>query len=88
MPKDDSKVGGSDAASVQEMTTISKAEYDALRSHFPEVPFPNTAPAIEEGPHLKEPDVRAAKLQQMTDAGLTVDADDLTDDMRDILAEG
>lgn len=46
-----------------------------------------TEPAYESGPHLQEPDVRAAKRQQMLDYGWTEDTEGLTDDMYDILRE-
>lgn len=48
---------------------------------------PNPAPAMEEGPHLQDPAIRAAKRQQMIDAGLSADDTTLTDDMRTILSE-
>jgi len=47
----------------------------------------NPAPAIEEGPHLKDPKNREAKRQQMIDAGMSPDDDDMTDDMQAILRE-
>lgn len=47
----------------------------------------NTSPAIEEGPHLQDPEIRAAKRQQMIEAGLSPDDESLTDDMREILRE-
>jgi hypothetical protein len=49
---------------------------------------PNPAPAMEEGPHLKDPEIREAKRQQMVEAGLSPDDESLTDDMREILREG
>lgn len=48
---------------------------------------PNPAPAIEEGPHLQDPEIRATKRQQMIDAGMSADDESLTDDMREILRE-
>lgn len=48
---------------------------------------PNPSPAMEEGPHLQNPEIRAAKRQQMIDAGLSADDATLTDDMREILRE-
>ena len=48
----------------------------------------NTAPAVEEGPHLHKRDVRDAKRQQLLDAGVSADDEALTDDLRDILKEG
>jgi hypothetical protein len=44
-------------------------------------------PGIESGPHLKDPDIRRAKREQMLAFGMTGDEPDLTDDMRDILKE-
>lgn len=48
---------------------------------------PNPAPAIEEGPHLDDPEVRRLKRRQLKDAGLTGDEDHLTDDLKTILSE-
>lgn len=47
----------------------------------------NPEPAYETGPHLDDPETRAAKRQQMRDHGWTGDEDHLTDDMAAILAE-
>jgi hypothetical protein len=47
----------------------------------------NRSPAYEEGPHLADETNRAAKYDQMVEAGLTGDEEDLTDDMRTILKE-
>ena len=47
----------------------------------------NTEPAFEEGPHLKDPEVREAKRKQLEDYGITVDDERLTDDMRSILKD-
>jgi hypothetical protein len=44
-------------------------------------------PGFEEGPHLKDAEVRAAKRAQMIEAGFTPDTEGLTDDMREILRE-
>lgn len=47
----------------------------------------STEPAWEEGPHLNDPEIRAAKRQQLIDAGIDHDDERLTDDMRAILKE-
>jgi hypothetical protein len=44
-------------------------------------------PGIESGPHLNDPEIRAAKKAQMLEYGMTGDEPDLTDDMRAILRE-
>ncbi len=75
MPVDKQKVD------VEDTVTISREEYDALTAG------PNPAPAVEEGPHLKERSVRAAKREQMHAMGITADDETITDDMRAIMKE-
>jgi hypothetical protein len=77
---DKAQATGTDAA---EAVTISLEEYNRLKAAG-EV---NTEPAIEEGPHLKDKEVRAAKRQQLIDAGYTADDERLTPDMAAILKE-
>ena len=73
MPRSDpSKIGSTDNAEVE----IVEAEPD------------DSAPAYESGPHLQDPENRAAKRAQMKAAGVTLDDENLTDDMRAILEEG
>ncbi len=67
--------------SAEDTITISRAEYEGLTA------APNPAPAVEEGPHLKDKAVREAKREQLAAAGLTVADPRLTDDMRSILKE-
>ncbi|HXH79499.1 hypothetical protein [Nocardioides sp.] len=78
--KDTAAAHGDDAA---ETVTISAEEYARLMAAG-EV---NTTPAIEEGPHLDDPEIRAAKRAQLRDAGIDHEADGLSDDMRTILRE-
>lgn len=47
----------------------------------------NTAPAIEEGPHLNDPHIRKAKRDQMKAAGVRLSDPGLTEDMKAILRE-
>jgi len=78
--KDQAAAQGEDAADV---VTIPVEEYTRLMV----AGAVNTIPAVEEGPHLKDPEIRAAKRAQLQDAGIDHEADDLTDDMRSILRE-
>jgi len=71
---------GKDAADV---VTIPAEEYARLKANDDI----NTSPAVEEGPHMKDPEIRAAKRAQLRDAGIDHEADDLTDDLRAILRE-
>lgn len=78
-------VTSTSAASVR---TYSQAEVDALLARQREALTAfNPAPAIEEGPHLQDPELRRHKRRQLRDAGLTGTENHLTDDMRAILAE-
>lgn len=48
----------------------------------------NMSPAVESGPHLKDKEVRAAKVAQLRAAGITGGlGNDLPDDMRSLLNE-
>jgi len=47
----------------------------------------NTEPAFEEGPHLKDPEIREAKRKQLEEYGIQADDERLTDDMRGILKD-
>lgn len=47
----------------------------------------NPEPAYESGPHLDDPEIRAAKREQMAGYGWVHDDDGLTDEMRAILKE-
>jgi len=75
--------GGMTGKDTAEVVTITSEEYARLKANDDI----NTTPAIEEGPHLKDPEVRAAKRAQLRDAGIDHEADDLTDDLRAILRE-
>jgi hypothetical protein len=72
-----------------EVITLTRDELQALIDAGT-IGQPNPAPAIEEGPHLKKADIREAKRQQLLDARASGDLDEdvMTDDMREILAEG
>ena len=73
MPNSDpAKMGSTDNATVE---IVNVEPYSTLRSY-------------ESGPHLRDPDIRAAKRAQMKSAGITLDDEHLTDDMRAILEEG
>ena len=78
--KDAGTAKSEDAA---EVVTISLEEYNALRAAS-EV---NTEPAVEEGPHLDDPELRAAKRDQLREAGIDHEADGLTDQLRTIARE-
>ena len=69
-----------------EVVTLSREEFDRLTTQASGGGV-NPAPAIEEGPHLRDPDVREAKRRQLVDAGISADDDGLTDDLRAVLAE-
>ncbi len=73
---DGARMGSDDAGEVMK---ISRDEYERLlASSAP----PNPAPAVEEGPHLKKPEIAAAKRDQLKDAKVSGDEEWLTDDMR------
>jgi len=78
--KDQAAAQGDDAAGT---VTISAEEYARLTA----AGDVNTTPAFEEGPHLDDPDIRAAKRTQLRDAGIDHEADGLSDDMRKLLRE-
>lgn len=69
-----------------EVRTYTQEEVDKLLADAGAA-LPNPAPAIEEGPHLQDPEVRAAKRKQLQDAGVDADHPDLTDDMRALMRE-
>ncbi len=79
---DNANLGSDESADV---VTLSREEYDALLAARDA--GPNPEPAFEEGPHLNDPDIRAAKRQQMRDAGLDHESGGITEDMRAILRE-
>lgn len=64
---------------------LSREEYDRLLAG---ISTPNPAPAVEEGPHLKDRDVAEAKRAQLENAGVTGDEEWMTDDMRSVLKGG
>ena len=66
-----------------ETVTIPAEEYARLKA----AGDINTAPAVEEGPHLADPEIRAAKRRQLTEAGVDADGDGIPDDMRKLLKE-
>jgi hypothetical protein len=72
------------------VVTMSLEEYERLSSLETQLADvqANPEPAFEEGPHLKKAEIREAKRQQLLDAGVDADDNRLTEDMRDILAEG
>lgn len=47
----------------------------------------NPTPAIEEGPHLNDPDIRRMKREQLKAAGVKLSDPGLTEDMKTILRE-
>lgn len=68
--------------------TSSQEEIDVLLAQQrDDLATPNPAPAIEEGPHLDDPEVRRLKRQQLRAAGLAGDENHLTEDLKAILAE-
>jgi hypothetical protein len=89
--KDVARVGADDSASV---VTLTREEYDKLLSvaEFMENGGTNPTPAVEEGPHLQDPEIRQAKVEQLRAA-----ADDgtidpligalLPDDMQALMEE-
>ena len=77
--KDDGKVAADEA---HDLVSISRDEYRRLLAS---ASAPNLAPAIEEGPHLDDPEIREAKLRQLRDAGITAKDEGLTDHMRSLL---
>jgi hypothetical protein len=77
--KDDSPVTVHEDSGKVELTI---EEYERLLSG---ISAPNRAPAVEEGPHLKNPEVRAAKRGQLEDYGVAGDEDWMTDDMKAVL---
>ncbi len=68
-----------------EVVTLTREEFDRLTAAGDS--GANPAPAIEEGPHLDDPDIRAAKRDQLRAAGIDHEAADITDDCRDLLRE-
>ena len=67
------------------MVEMTMEEYDRLLAG---ISSPNPAPAVEEGPHLKDPEVAEAKRAQLENAGAKGDEDWMTDDMRSVLKGG
>lgn len=45
----------------------------------------NTAPAIETGPHLDDPEIGAAKASQLRKAGYRADSAELSTELRQLL---
>jgi len=80
--RDGANLGSEDAA---EVVTLSREEYNLLIARAEAKP--NPAPAIEEGPHLQKAAIRAAKREQLREAGMEADHEALTEDMRAMLAE-
>ncbi len=79
---DEQPIGADDRA---EVVTLSRGDYDALIAAG--TGNANPEPAWEEGPHLDDPAVRAAKRQQLRAAGMDHEADGLSDDARALLRE-
>jgi len=86
---DASKVG---AAEVADVRTYTQAEVDTMLASAGGGADPGNAarPAVEEGPHLKQADIRAAKLDLLRSTGFDPDAADLPADhpYRAMLARG
>ncbi len=80
--QDAQPMGSDDGA---EVVTLSREEFDRLTAAGDG--GANPAPAIEEGPHLADPGIRAAKREQMRAAGMDHESEGITDQMRDILRE-
>ncbi len=69
-----------------EVVTLSREEFERLTSSAA-AGTPNPAPAVEEGPHLKNKDIAEAKRQQLREAKMTTDDDGMTADMRNLLED-
>ncbi len=82
--QDEQPIGTDDFA---DFISLSRAEYDRMMASAAESGA-NPEPAIEEGPHLDEPGIRAVKRKQMRAAGIDHESEGITDQMRDILREG
>lgn len=81
--------GGMSATETADVKTYTQAEVDQMiAERIADMAELANQPATEEGPHLADPEIRAAKKQQMLDAGMTAADEGLTDDMRAILEEG
>jgi len=78
--KDTAAAQGDDTAKT---VTISADEYARLKA----AGDVNTEPAFEEGPHLNDPEIRAAKRQQLQDAGIDHEDERLSDDMKALMRE-
>lgn len=72
------------ATEVAEVRTYTQEEVDALLSQDR---AGNPTPAVEEGPHLRDPEKAEAKRKQLHEAGMTVDDETLPADMRRLLSE-
>ncbi len=84
--QDEQPIGTDDGADV---VSISREDYDRLLASAAGAESgANPEPAIEEGPHLDEPGIRAVKRKQMRAAGIDHESEGITDQMRDILREG
>jgi 50S ribosomal subunit-associated GTPase HflX len=81
-----------------DVVTLSRNEWEAMQQrlteleHFADGGGANPVPAVEEGPHLQDPDIREGKLAQIRAAAEQgnlesfIDAD-LPGDMADLLQE-
>ena len=85
MRDDASAVGSFEEARVETFTQddVDRKVAEALQAQNERA----TWPGYEEGPHLQDPEIRAAKKEQMRAAGMTLDDPNLTQDMREILEE-
>ncbi len=91
MPKSEDELVADMAEKIKAMSVDDQSKLIHLASSYfgawPGDHTTNRTPAFEEGPHLKDPKIRAAKKQAMLDAGMTADDENLTEDMRAILRE-
>jgi hypothetical protein len=82
---DNAKVASEEAADV---ITISLEEWNDIQGRLAAADQgTNLAPAIEEGPHLGDPDIRAAKIAQLEEFGDHLDGVELPDDMHALMQE-
>ena len=72
-----------------QVVTISAQEWAEIQSRLAaaDVAGPNPAPAVEEGPHLQDPDIRQAKIEQVQEHGDLIVGMEMPDDMVAILEE-
>lgn len=83
--QDNAKVAADEDTNV---VTISAEEWSEIQDRLARADqTPNLAPAIEEGPHLQDPEIREEKLAQLEEHGDKVVGLEMPDDMRELLDE-